>query len=59
MTAGEEQVLVLSNLRNKSVKYILPAGFQNSTWTNAFTGESVSLNTELNLESYKYLILTK
>ncbi|RXG14782.1 glycosidase [Leeuwenhoekiella polynyae] len=59
MTAGEEQVLVLSNLRNRDVKYILPAGFQNSTWTNAFTGESVSLNTELNLESYKYLILTK
>ena len=59
MTAREEQVFVLSNLRNKNVKYILPAGFQNSTWTNAFTGESVSLESELNLELYKYLILKK
>lgn len=57
MEKGEEKVLVLSNLRNQAVKYILPAEFQNTSWENAFNENAVSLDTEVNLEPYSYLVL--
>ncbi len=57
MAIEENRVLVFSNTRNHSIKYILPAEFQGTTWENGMDGGSVSLDTEITLEPYSYFIL--
>ena len=59
MQEGEETVLVLSNLRNREIDYILPAPFANTEWSNAFDGSSVSLGERVTLAPYSYLVLTQ
>ena len=56
---GKEQVLVLSNLRNKEVDFTLPATIAGKQWKNAFDGTKVSLNAALKMQPYQYLVLTK
>lgn len=56
---GAETVFVVSNLRNASLNYTLPANIANTTWTNALTGAAVSLTSQLNLGAYGYLVLKK
>jgi len=51
-----EKVLVVANLRNHVVNFALPLQLQNTTWTNALTGDSIRMNTQLVLQSYSYLI---
>lgn len=57
MEQGDETVLVLSNLRNRQVSYILPAVFTNTEWSNAFNDSSVSLGEQVTLEPFSYLVL--
>ena len=54
---GSEKVFVLSNLRNSSQTYTLPATLANTTWTDAFTGASITLNTSVVLPAYGYMVL--
>ena len=54
-----EKVLVLSNLRNKSVTYNLPSALINSRWKDAFTGSRTALQNEIVLEPYQYIVLKK
>lgn len=54
---GTETVLALSNLRNKEVNFTLPAAIANSTWTNAMTGGTQSLGTQIAMPAYTYLVL--
>ena len=54
-----ETVLVMSNLRNNTVNYTLPAGVANTAWTNALTNETVSLTSQISLSPYQYLVLKK
>jgi glycosidase len=56
-TSGTENVLVISNLRNKTISYTLPAALANTVWTDAFADSSVSLGTKLLLPPYTYIIL--
>tara|TARA_R110002051_G_scaffold69946_1_gene125780 strand:+ start:12536 stop:13918 length:1383 start_codon:yes stop_codon:yes gene_type:complete len=56
MKTDNETVLVLSNLTNGIVKYIIPASLSD-TWVNAFTNESLILNSEMALSPYQYIIL--
>ncbi|MEI6059889.1 MAG: alpha-amylase family glycosyl hydrolase [Bacteroidota bacterium] len=56
-TSGAETVFVASNLRNISVIYTLPAAVANANWTNALTGASLSLGSQLTLLPYTYLVL--
>ncbi|MCB2409627.1 hypothetical protein LGH74_16670 [Hymenobacter sp. BT178] len=58
-TAGRENVLALVNLRNKPVRYALPAGVSNAGWRTAFDGQPLVLSREVTLQPYQYLILTK
>jgi glycosidase len=51
-----EKVLVVSNMRNHVINYALPAPLQNTDWTDAITGESITLTTQLVLQPYSYLI---
>jgi glycosidase len=55
--AGAEKVLVLSNLRNKSVTYSIPLDLVDTSWKDAFTGLDRSLGTNIILDPYSYLIL--
>ncbi|MCX6269349.1 MAG: alpha-amylase family glycosyl hydrolase [Bacteroidetes bacterium] len=51
-----EKVLVISNLRDSVIIFALPVPLQNSAWTNAMTGESITMPTQLILQPYSYLI---
>ncbi len=57
MEQGEEKVLVLSNLRNRAVTYILPVEFVGTEWSNAFNESAVTLGEEVTLEPFSYLVL--
>jgi glycosidase len=57
--SGPEEILVMVNVRNSNKTYSLPPNIQNSTWTNVFTSEPVSLENQLILNSYSYLVLKK
>ena len=56
---GSEKVLVISNLRDKSVIYNIPASLVNTKWKDAFTGSKTTLNAEIQVEPYQYLVLKK
>ncbi len=51
-----EKVLVVSNLRNSVINFALPLPLQNTTWTDAMTGNTVTMTTQLTLQPYSYLI---
>jgi len=57
-TLNGEQVLVLSNLRNKAVDYNLPATLAGK-WKGAFDGSKASLAGVVKLEPYQYMVLQK
>jgi glycosidase len=55
--SGDDEVVVLVNLRNSAKDFVIPAGLVNSEWTDAMTGERVTLPDNIPLEAYEYLIL--
>jgi len=55
--AKKEKVFVLCNVRNNVINYTLPLSLANTKWTNAMTGEKISLNAQVTLEPYSYMIL--
>ena len=57
--SGEEKVFVVSNLRNKSVNYTVPANLANTAWKNAFDQTDKTIGATLTLEPYSYLVLKK
>ncbi len=58
-TEGNEQVLVLVNVRNATKTYTVPAALANTTWTNALQGGAVTLGEQVSLLPYGYMILKK
>jgi glycosidase len=56
---NDEEYLILVNVRNVKKDYSIDAALQNTSWTNALDGTSVSLGTTLSLEKFQYLILKK
>lgn len=52
-----QKVLVIANLRNNAVTYTMPTGLTMSGWKNAFTGASVTLNSQLYLQPYQHMVL--
>ncbi len=56
--SGTDNVFVLSNLRNTSIDFTLPAAVAGS-WKDAFTGNPVTLNAQLSLAPYSYLVFKK
>lgn len=57
--AGSDKVLVLSNLRNKSVVYSLPAILESTKWKDAFVGTKTTIKNEVTLQPYQYIVLKK
>lgn len=56
-TKNSEKVLVISNLRNRSVTYPLPDSVAGTTWTDALNGGIVSLTNQIVLVPYQYLVM--
>lgn len=58
-TLGNEQVLVLVNVRNKPVQFKVPVSLKKHTYTNPFTGKKQALNSSFELAPYAYYIFKK
>jgi Glycosidases len=52
---NNEKVLVIANCRNTPVQYTLP--FAISNWKNIMTGNDTSINGDITLAPYEYMIL--
>lgn len=58
-TFDEEEIIVITSVRNTPIDYSLPISIQNSQWTNALDGQQITLGTSILLNEFQYLILTK
>ena len=54
---ASEKVLVISNLRNTPINFLLPAVLTNSSWHNVMDGNNIKLQKQLTLQPYSYFIL--
>jgi len=57
--SGNNEVLVLVNVRNSSKIFTIPASLQNTAWKDAMTNENITLGTSQELKTYEYKILIK
>ena len=58
-TAGEEEVLVLTNLRSGGSEISLPLNITGASWSDAYTGEQVNFNNAVSLSGFEYRVYTK
>ncbi len=54
---GTEKVAVIVNLRNSIINYSLPAAWENTSWTDALNGGTVTLNNQVSLQPYTWMVL--
>ena len=55
--SGENELLFIANLRDEVITFEIPGELQNSDWADAFTGDNITLGTQINLEVYQYMIM--
>jgi glycosidase len=58
-TLGPEQLLVITNLRDRAVTYQLPAALARQTWQDALAGPAATASGSFTLQPYQYLVLRK
>lgn len=56
-TRSDEEILILVNLRNRTVSFTIPSALENTTWTDVMTGSQISLNGQITLSAYQFYIL--
>lgn len=56
---GDDEVLVLVNVRNTGQTFSLPAALAHSNWQDAYTGSASSLGATVSLGPHQYLVLKK
>ena len=56
-TSGTETVFVASNLKNSTISFPIPAAVAGGTWKDAFTGNPVTLTTQITLLPYTYVVM--
>jgi glycosidase len=56
-TVGAEEVLVMVNVRNKTVNYTLPSAVNSTHWINALNGDNVELGNTASMAPFQYVIL--
>jgi len=54
-----EEVLIIANVRNSTVNYLVPVDIQNSSWQNALTDLPLNISEAISLAPFEYLILKK
>jgi glycosidase len=55
--SAAEEVLVITNTRDRHIDFSLPDDLQHSSWTDAFSNRTITLDTAISLGSYAYKIL--
>jgi len=58
-TSTSEIVFVIANVRNTSVNFSIPSGYQITSWSDAFTNMPVQLETSINLDGYSYRVMVR
>jgi glycosidase len=58
-TSGNDQYLVVVNVRNTQKTWTVDNAVKNSQWTNAIDGSSFALGTSLNISPFGYYVLKK
>jgi hypothetical protein len=58
-TAGQKEILVLDNLRDKTVTFDVPAALENTAWKDAFDGTDFTVPATLEMEAYQYRIFSR
>nr|WP_246392414.1 alpha-amylase family glycosyl hydrolase [Microbacter margulisiae] len=56
-TLNADTVFVMDNLRNAVINYTVPSSLANSTWKDVFTGNPVTLSSQMTLQPYSYMVL--
>jgi len=56
-TSGTEKVFVVTNLRNLTISFPIPAAVTGVTWKDAFTGNAVTLTTQITLLPNTYVVM--
>ena len=56
-SSGTETVFVVSNLRNSTIVFTIPTGVASGTWKDAFSGNPVTLNSQITLLPNSYVVL--
>lgn len=56
-TQGTEKVLVITNLRNSTINYSVPAPIANTSWQDVLNGGNMNLSTQISLPPYAYWVL--
>lgn len=54
---GSKKVLVIANLRDKSLSYAIKSPLNNNSWKDAFSGKKQTLATSVSLAPYQYMVL--
>ncbi|WP_235894340.1 alpha-amylase family glycosyl hydrolase [Flavobacterium zepuense] len=57
MKKDSETVLVLSNLTNVPVSYIVPTALGATSWKDAFSNAPFTIGTQVTLQAHQYLVL--
>ncbi|NUM70984.1 MAG: alpha-glucosidase C-terminal domain-containing protein [Ignavibacteriaceae bacterium] len=57
--SGNQEALVIVNVRNRAVGFTLNQSLQNTLWKNLLTGADYSAGTQISLGNYEYLILLR
>ena len=58
-TSAAEEVLIIVNIRDTTVEFDIPGGYESSVWTDAFSELPVTLETSFYLDGYSYLVLRR
>ncbi len=54
---NNEEVLVISNVRNNAVTFNIPAALQGTVWNDGISSNNISLDSQLTLNPYQFYIL--
>lgn len=54
-----EEILIISNLKDNSINFSIPAELENSEWTDIMAESSLKLESDISLAPYQFYILNK
>jgi glycosidase len=58
-TYNYAELVVIVNMRDSQINFSIPAELHDTTWTDALTNETITLETTLQLDNYQYILLKK
>ena len=55
--AGSKKIFAIVNLRDKAVTFNVPGELQNTKWVNGITNSKTTINKQVTLQPYQYMLL--